>query len=84
MVSKCANPECTTPFRYFHEGRLFRLDIENGYEQRRELGDGIAKKPLRHLEFYWLCESCSKKMTLAIEKGEGVRVRPTAMVRGAA
>ena len=84
MVSKCANPDCTAPYRYFHEGKLFRLETENGHERRGEVNDGTAKKPSRRLEFYWLCESCSKKMTLAFEKGEGIQLRPTAIARGAA
>lgn len=23
MIAKCANPDCSNPFRYLHEGRLF-------------------------------------------------------------
>jgi len=26
MIGKCANPACSTPFRYLHEGRLFRFE----------------------------------------------------------
>src|SRR5215831_1393489 len=56
MVSKCANPECTTPFLYFHRGRLFRVETEGRQERRRNLGGETgAGKPLRRIEFYWLC-----------------------------
>jgi hypothetical protein len=26
MLSKCANPACSTTFRYLHEGRLYLID----------------------------------------------------------
>lgn len=76
MVSKCANPDCATAFRYFHTGRLYRVETpvrsggpEPGYE------NGV-RKPGPHLEFYWLCDDCASRMTLAFEKGVGVSVRP--------
>jgi hypothetical protein len=77
MVSKCANPECATPFRYFHEGKLFRLETEIGPERRRAMGnEREAKKSMRKLEFYWLCDRCAERMTVVSEKGMGVSVRP--------
>ena len=27
MISKCANPECFTGFRYLHEGKLFQFEV---------------------------------------------------------
>lgn len=76
MVSKCANPGCEAPFRYFHTGKLFRLDKESGYERRRVMGDERAvKKPMRHVEFYWLCDNCAKVMTLTFSQADGVSVR---------
>ena len=77
MVSKCANPNCAVTFRYFHQGKLFRLETEAGLDRRRALGnDDSMKKPLRRIEFYWLCEDCAEKMTLVFEKGAGVLARP--------
>ncbi len=79
MVSKCANPSCAVTFRYFHQGKLFRLETEAGLDRRRALGnDDSMKKPLRRIEFYWLCEDCAGKMTLVFEKGAGVSARPSA------
>jgi hypothetical protein len=72
MVSKCANPSCSAPFRFLHEGRVFR--VESHPESAAE--DNLsAKKAARRLEFFWLCERCASLMTLAVEKG-GVTVRP--------
>lgn len=77
MVSKCANPECSTPFLYFGQGKLFRLETEGREDRRRRMGDdaGISKS-LRRLEFYWLCEKCAERMTLAFDKVSGLSVLP--------
>jgi hypothetical protein len=77
MVSKCANPECSAPFLYFHQGKLFRLETAGGQDRRRQLGaeTGVSK-PLRHLEFYWLCEACAETMTITFDKASGVSVQP--------
>ena len=80
MVSKCANPECTAPFLYFHKGKLFRVETEGALDRRRNLGhEDEPRKPLRRLEFFWLCEDCSRKMTLTFDRQTGVSVqRPRA------
>ncbi|HTM36692.1 MAG TPA: hypothetical protein VL156_08085 [Terriglobales bacterium] len=79
MVSKCANPECTTPFLYFHRGRLFRVETEGRQERRRNMGgEAGAGKPLRRIEFYWLCQDCAEKMTLTFDRATGISVRPRA------
>jgi hypothetical protein len=84
VVSKCANPGCAATFRYFHQGKLFRLETEAGLERRRALGnDDEKKKPLRRIEFYWLCENCAQKMTIVFEKGVGVAARPNAFPKAA-
>jgi hypothetical protein len=84
VVSKCANPECVATFRYFHQGKLFRLETEAGFDRRRALGnDAETKKPLRRIEFYWLCENCSQNMTVVFEKGVGVLARPNAFPKAA-
>lgn len=75
MVSKCANPECTAPFLYFHQGKLFRVETKGGFDRRGHLGrEGDEKKPLRRLEFFWLCEDCAREMTLTFDKDTGVSV----------
>lgn len=73
MVSKCANPTCAASFRYFHNGQLFRLETPAASDQ---IDDNGMKKSVRRLEFYWLCDDCARKMTLAFERGVGVSIRP--------
>lgn len=75
MVSKCANPDCATAFRYFHTGRLFRIETPIGSGHSDSSDDGM-KNPRPHLEFYWLCDDCASHMTLTFERGVGVSVRP--------
>ena len=84
MVSKCANPDCSAPFRYFHTGKLFRADTAFGFDSRTMGQDAEQSKPPRRLEFFWLCEDCSGKMTLSFNRDSGVTVRPNEGARSAA
>jgi hypothetical protein len=85
MLSKCANPDCSASFRYFHTGKLFRADIAVGLDRRRTLGqDDRRDKPLRRLEFFWLCEDCAGRMTVSFDKETGVKVCHKDYARSAA
>jgi hypothetical protein len=85
MVSKCANPNCAASFRYFHIGKLFRMETSSGLERRRSMGqEEVLSQPLRRIEFYWLCENCASKMTLVWDENSGVSVRPYARAVSAA
>jgi hypothetical protein len=65
MVAKCANPSCSKPFRYFHEGKLFRLE-----PAKPKKADSVW-----HAEWFWLCAECAPTMTLRVEDG-GVVAMP--------
>ena len=67
MVQKCANPTCSSPFRSLRKGRVFVKEVEGN-------PDGSGR--FRHLEYFWLCDSCCRSMTVIAEKGKGVRVAP--------
>ena len=85
MVSKCANPQCSTPFRYLYEGRLFRVEkqalepVVPG-EPEREFE---IKKQSRRVEFFWLCRRCSATLTLDYEEASGIRVIAVRPLRSA-
>lgn len=70
MLSKCANPTCSTTFRYLHEGRLYVID-------RREALAGhkprCSSKP-GQLEYAWLCSSCSLYLTIQVDEEFRARV----------
>ena len=59
MLAKCANPSCSAPFRYLRDGRLFRLEADPRFR---------SSKPHK-LEFFWLCDRCSPRMSLRISDG---------------
>ena len=82
MLSKCANPQCRAAFLYLHQGKLFRIETEAGSHQDPAADSG-ARKPVRRLEYFWLCDDCASQMTLARKNGEIVTV-PCEQMRAAA
>ncbi len=66
MLAKCVNHSCPTRFRYLEEGRLFRL------ERDRLVGPLNREK----VEYFWLCATCSRTMTLRLDDHMGVTVAP--------
>ncbi len=63
MLAKCANPSCSHPFRYLHEGKLYRMELV-----RDDGGSGPKS------EWFWLCNQCSSQMTLRVEGSKLVAV----------
>ena len=58
MLSKCANPECSAVFRYLHQGKIFFLSPT----PELQMASGGACPWL--YERFWLCDDCSKQMTI--------------------
>ncbi len=69
MLSKCANPACSKPFRYLRDGKLFEIDSR----QTARAGD---KKQVCRVEFYWLCGECSAELTVIDDQEKGVITVP--------
>ncbi len=63
MLSKCANPACPAIFRNLREGRLFVTEVEREFQSC--VGDQ-GRQP----QYYWLCSSCCRTMTLTLEQGK--------------
>ncbi|MGA8867201.1 MAG: universal stress protein [Candidatus Sulfotelmatobacter sp.] len=59
MLSKCANPGCSSVFRYLHEGKLFLVTKA----AVTPLTDPATD--LLPTERFWLCDACSRKMRIA-------------------
>jgi hypothetical protein len=58
MLSKCANPECFEVFRYLHQGKIFHLlPMPEVHAAAEVLGPLIYER-------FWLCDTCSKHMTV--------------------
>jgi len=67
LLHKCANPICSVTFRDIHVGKLFLVETS---------AIGVASK-FRHRsrtihQHYWLCDQCSRGLTLMFEKERGV------------
>ena len=87
MVSKCANPDCVATFRYFHAGKLFRMETAAGLERRHSMGqdDALRDRPrLCRVEFYWCCDNCASRMTLVFDRDAGMSVRANSRAESAA
>lgn len=64
MLSKCANPACSGTFRYLHEGRMFHLIVDSEKT--------VAIHRAAAMERFWLCDECSKKLTLVLSSADGL------------
>ena len=75
MLHKCANPNCSSPFRKLSQGKLFLVDAQplEASEAARARWRG---QPPNRIEYYWLCDQCAFAMTLSYEKGRGVVAVP--------
>lgn len=71
MLSKCANPACSQPFRYLRDGKLFEIETRVGSDPA--VGE---RKPSRRVEFFWLCGQCCMELTVINDKEHGVITIP--------
>ena len=83
MLSKCANPSCSSQFLYLHRGKLFRMEVQTDAGVPDSVWVADLKKPPRRLEYFWLCGDCSRTMTVVFESGVGIKTRPITLTRAA-
>lgn len=81
MLSKCANPTCSTPFVYLREGKIFMME-QNPQPDVRPDGPMLVK-PASRVEHFWLCGPCSSEMTITYDRQLGVVVVPKSKTRRA-
>jgi hypothetical protein len=67
MLSKCANPACSTPFRYLSEGKLYLIDSKAGSLRQGARAESKSTGKSGIYEYFWLCSSCSLDMTIEID-----------------
>ncbi len=72
MLSKCANPACSQPFRYFRDGKLFEIETNT----RPDNSTAGERKSVRHVEYFWLCGQCSREFTVTLDRQKGVVTIP--------
>ncbi len=74
MLSRCANSECSKPFLRLREGKLFLVETE----RLKKPGEPAvppfirARRQPRHVEHYWLCDSCAGQWTLVYDQHCGI------------
>jgi hypothetical protein len=74
MLSKCANPSCSTQLIYLREGKIFMM--EHSTNPGLWPQGPVPAKPAGRLEHFWLCGSCAQNLTLAYNRERGVEVVP--------
>jgi len=72
MISKCANPVCSSVFRYLNEGRLFFFESTGFSEMNTSTDDGEFVGAPHLVRCYWLCSTCCRSMML-VPEGEGMK-----------
>ena len=75
MLSKCANPSCSTPLVYLREGKIFMMETPLQTQRAAET-QAIKPKSVNRVEHFWLCGPCSVELTLAYDRQRGVQVVP--------
>ena len=75
MLSKCANPSCSTQLIYLREGTVFRM--ENAPQAESAPGMQAPRvKSVKRVEHFWLCGRCSANLTLEADSQHGVKIIP--------
>jgi len=78
MLDKCANPACAAKFHRLSEGRLFVSETEVEYQS------SPSECHAAQLQYFWLCGSCCRTMTVTVQKGKTVQVVRLAVQANAA
>lgn len=73
MLTKCANPSCSTPLVYLREGKIFMLEYPSGPQPVLDKAQASVK-PSARVEHFWLCGPCSAGMTLVHDCKDGFLV----------
>ena len=76
MLSKCANPACSTQLIYLRQGKIFVMEHAPETAARSERSSQAKPKPAQRVEHFWLCGPCSSEMTLTYDRQSGVRIIP--------
>ena len=64
MVTKCANPQCATPFRYLRGGKLIAIP--------KTPNQADCCPPAVAIECFWLCDECAPLFSLIVKRGAGL------------
>jgi len=74
MLSKCANQGCFATFHYFHEGKLFTIEQRIDSPRRGSPADPEYTGSPHGPQYFWLCSSCCRAMTVQSAGDHGVTI----------
>ncbi len=74
MLAKCANPGCSATFHYLHEGKLFAIEPKADPLRRGPPGDPEYMSKSSSPQYFWLCSSCCRAMTVQPDGDHGISV----------
>ncbi len=80
MLHKCANPQCGNQYKYFSEGVLYEFQVDRN---NRYVPLTLSVGGERRREIFWLCDHCSRRLTLECRDG-AVVVSPASVNRRSA
>jgi hypothetical protein len=69
MVEKCLNPACSARFHSLKDGKVFAKQLEDSSR------DHHGEHP-HQIAYFWLCGSCCRTMTVAIDKEHQIGLAP--------
>jgi len=75
MLHKCANPACSVPFLRMAEGKLFAVQMKPTPASNAR-GLNPKKSALRKVEYYWMCDSCARQLTIFVDAERGMVTVP--------
>ncbi len=77
MVSKCANPLCSTPLHTLKEGQLVVLHL-----RQPALKGALVEADAKDFEPFWLCQNCCDRFTLVVKPGRECVCVPKRAITG--
>ena len=77
MLSNCANPLCSAPFRTLKKGRLVVLDL-----RQPALNGTLTEADVKDFEPFWLCENCCDRFTILVKPGRECVCIPKPSIKG--
>lgn len=81
MLGKCANPRCDIPFRYLRGGKLFLVDLADNKIERSV--DGFDCHQPHRTTYFWLCDDCSTRMSVAMNREGAAVIQPITSAKAA-
>ena len=81
MLASCANPSCSSKFRYLHQGKLYVFNARDQSASSARI-DFAGQIDSRH--YAWLCDQCAGKFEVVLDAQDQITLRERTRTRGVA